>query len=312
MSHDPRIPYTRQDPNAPWLDPKYCIPQGGYATASDTEMGSVKIGDTKQLFYSRPIAADPFNPTPADFFNPNTKEFELDTVYFPWKGERPWLVSVNATEVYREFREGSTDQPLTSQRIQSDAGNQRYSTLQALIRVSDGSPNSKIIKIDVAGGTTIPVIGRSVQVSILAPDNAQWVRKENQPVTNALTGLVFDSLVSAKVAPMLNSNGNYDILKFTENRAVAATEAEFIEIPPSARRVRIINATTAVQPDFMYFWMTDSITGGHSMGIIDFLGPNTPNSTVEINIPVGATHIYTGTADPDNDRAFSFVFLIDP
>ena len=311
MSYDPRIPHTRQNPNAPFLQPNYCIPEGTYATASDTEMGSYEIGDTKQLIYARPFVGNTLNPG-VNFFNDNVKRFQMDTSYFPWKGERPWLLSINASEVYDVEREASVTQALTAQRIITRAGNSRYSTLQAEIRVSDGSANSKIIKVDVAGGTTIPVIGRSVQILICAPENAQWVQKENQTVGPYENSLVFNSIVSAKVAPMLNSNGNYDILKYTVNRYVAANTAEFIEIPPSARRVTILNATTAVAPDYMYFWMTDDATFGHSMGIIDFLAPNTPNSTLEAPIPNGATHIYTGPVDDTNDRAFSFIFSIDP
>lgn len=311
MSHDPRFPYTRQNPNAPFLQPNYCIPEGSYATASDTEMGSFKIGDTKQLIYSRPFTGDPLNPA-VNFFNDNIKCFAMDTAYFPWKGERPWLLSINASEVYDAEREDPVTQALTAQRIMTRAGTSRYSTLQAIIRVSDGSANSKIIKVDIAGGTTIPVIGRSVQIEICAPDNAEWVQRENQTVGPYENALVFNSIVSAKVAPMLNSNGNYDILKYTVNRYVAANTAEFIEIPPSARRVTVINATTAVTTDFMYFWMTNDATFGHSMGIIDFLTPNTPNSTLEAPIPNGATHIYTGPVNAVNDRAFSFIFSIDP
>lgn len=309
---DPRYSHMRTDPRPPYSPPDNCIPVGSYAQISDNEMGTNKLGDTKQIVYSRPIAADPLNPTPADFFNDNTFETQLDSNFLSLKGERPWVVSINAMEHLTVVREGSVNAPISVQRIASLERTRRYSTLQALIKVADGSPFSKIIKVDIAGGTTIPVIGKNVQVSILSPANTQIVTREDQVLNPAFTGLVYNTVISAKIAPMLNSNGNYDILKYTVNRAVAANDTEFIEIPPSARRVRIINATTAVTTASMYFWMSDDAASGHSMGIIDFLAPNTPNATLEINIPVGATHIYTGTVDQANDRAFSFVFLIDP
>lgn len=311
MHRDPRLPYIRTNPNAPYLPPNYCPPEGSYATASDTEMGSFEIGDTKQIIYSRPFVVDPLNPD-ENFFNPNTREVGLDAMSLSLKGERPWVVSINASEIFSFASEAPVTVPSSGQQILSEAGTSRYSTLQAIIKVADGSANSKIIKVDIAGGTTIPVIGRNVQVSILAPSTTQVVEKENQTLTQSLEGIVYNTIISAKVAPLLNSNGNFDILKYTVHQYVPAEAVSFVEIPPSARRVRIINATVDFLTTRMYFWMTNNITLGHNMGIIDFLFPNTPNSTLEINIPAGATHIHTGPADERSGRAFSFVFLIDP
>ena len=58
----------------------------------------------------------------------------------------------------------------------------------------------------------------------------------------------------------------------------------------------------------MYFWLTNDLTQGHSMGIIDF---TTTNETALIEIPCGATHIMTGPVNAMADRCFSFVFTID-
>lgn len=294
------------DPNAPWMkNQTICPPFDAYGIQSDNEMGTVEIGQTRQLFYSRPVSADPLNPTPALFFNPNVKEIELVSASLPIKGERPWLLSVNAKEVARITEEGEPQGRLPQSTILKDG--LRYSTLQSMIKVMDGSANSKIFKLDVCGGCTIPVYGRNVEVYILAPEITQIINSPSQTDV-PLEGMIFDTIVSAKIAPSHNSYGNLDYLKYTLHtgidRAIASTL--FVEIPPSARRVRIISASDGAIPDDMYFWMTNNPTSGHNMGIINF---TSDSSNHELHIPCGATHIYVG---PDNTGCYSFMFLIDP
>ena len=296
---------SRTHNQPPWQYPNNCTPTGAYSLSSDNEMGKYEIGLTKQIFYSQPLATIPLQPTAAEFFNPNDYQIELVSSEFGLNGERPWIVSINALEVMRPSAEEVTN--LSKDFILKNG--KRYSILQALIKVADSSAGSKWIKVDVAGGTTIPVIGRNVQVYILSPSNTVEITRDNASrTTPVLSGMVCDTIISAKIAPLLNSNGNFDILKYTWNQGIAAATTEFVEIPPSARRVNIINANTAIATpiDPMYFWMSDD-PSGHNMGIIDFV----TNSTGLINIPCGATHINTNV-DEATDRAFSFIFLIDP
>lgn len=297
---------TQTTPRAPFLPPELCPPIGGYNKLMDNEMGSIEIGRTLQLFASRPIT-DPLNPDPEDFFNPNTKAIEMCSSLMTSKGERLWLVVVNAIEAIRFPAPGNMDTSrMTANEILNRNG-PRYSTLQAMVKWADGSANSHIKKLDIAGGTKFKVFGRNVQVFILAPDNTQIIETSNTPDI-PLPGIGLNEMVSAKIAPLTIGVDNLDILKYTWNQGVAATETAFIEIPPGARKVRILNASTGVTTNEMYFWLTDSATNGHSMGIIDFDG----NQTSLLEIPAGATFIYTGTADAMNDRCFTFIFTIDP
>lgn len=291
---------------APYLSPDLCPPMNGYNKRSDTEMGSIEIGKTLQLFSSQPVT-DPLNPAAALYFNANTKMVEMCSATLTSKGESLWLVSANAIEAIRISPvEGGAIDRLPSSTILS-ASTPRYSTLQAMCTWMDGSANSHLIKFDIAGGSTFKVFGRNVQMYILCPENTQIIESPQTPEI-PLTGITLNDIVSAKIAPLTVSPANLDILKYTWNQGVLVNTQQFVEIPPGARKVRIINASTGVTTTTMYFWLTNDITQGHSMGIIDFV---TTNETALIEIPCGATHIMTGPVDAANDRCFSFVFTID-
>lgn len=295
---------SQLQPRAPFLPPELCPPIGGYNKLMDNEMGSIEIGRTLQLYTSRPLAT-PLNPEPALFFNNNTKEIEMCSSQLTSKGERLWLVCVNAIEVVRIVAAG---QPAIS-RLSIDAilnsNFPRYSTLQAMCKWADSSANSHIVKFDISGGTKFKVFGRNVQVYILAPEPTQIINTPDAPQVD-LTGITLNELVAAKIAPLTIGVDDCDMLKYTWNEGVAAGTGEFIEIPPGARKVRIINARVDYTPTTMYFWLTNDATSGHLMGIIDFNG----NETDNLEIPVGATYINTGVEA--RDRCFTFIFTIDP
>jgi len=293
---------------APYLSPDLCPPVNGYNKRSDSEMGSLEIGRTLQLFSSQPVT-NSLNPAAIDYFNANTKMVEMCSATLTSKGESLWLVSANAIEAIRISPvEGGAISRLPSDTILSPS-TPRYSALQAMCTWMDGSANSHLIKFDIAGGSTFKVFGRNVQMYILCPENTQIINSPQTPDI-PLTGITLNNIVSAKIAPLTVSPANLDILKYTWNQGVARFASAFIEIPPGARKVRIFNATTAIQTTLMYFWITNDVTQGHSMGIIDF-NPATPNETNLVEIPVGSTHIWTGPVSAAGDRCFSFVFTID-
>ena len=297
---------TQLIPRAPYLAPNLCPPEGGYTKSSDNEMGSIEIGRTVQLFASQPIT-DPLNPAPALYFNANVNAIEMCSTQLASKSERLWLVVANAVEVIRIADPGGG--PIG--RLPKDSilasTSPRYSVLQAMCTWMDGSANSHLVKFDIGGGTTFKVFGRNVQMYILCPVNTQVI---NSPQTEdvPLNGITLNDVVSASIKPLTVTPANLDILKFTLHQGVPAGTQQFVEIPPGARKVRVINASTGVTTTSMYFWLTNDITLGHSMGIIDFV---TTNESALIEIPVGTTHIMTGSIDAINDRCFSFVFVID-
>lgn len=297
---------SQLQPRAPYLSPDLCPPVGGYNKLTDNEMGSIEIGRTLQLYASRPITSA-LTPDPDLFFNANTKEIEMCSSQLTSKGERLWLVVVNAIEVIRIADPGSGAIPRLSADTILNSNFPRYSTLQAMVKWADSSANSHIVKLDISGGTKFKVFGRNVQVYILAPENAQIIESSNAPQVD-LTGITLNEMVSAKIAPLTIGVDNLDILKYTWNQGVPATETAFVEIPPGARKVRILNATVGVATSEMYFWLTDDPVNGHIMGIIDFTG----DQTSLLEIPVGATHISTGTPNAIAGRCFSFIFTIDP
>lgn len=293
------------NPPAPYNDPNHCPPRSGYVIISDSEMAKMSLGQTKQLFYARPICTA-LQPEPALFSLGNTKEIELVSQNIQLSAENMWIVTVNAIEIYTLASEVAI--PRASQQTILSRNFPRYSTLQAIIKWMDGSANSHIVKIDICGGSTFQVYGRNVQLFILAPDNTQIIESPDQSGTN-LVGQVFNSIISARIAPLLQGKGNLDIQKFTILQGVEAGDTEFIEIPPGSRRVEIYNATVGQITTTMYFWMGNALIGGHSVGIIDF---TSTNRTGIVSIPCGATHISTGPVNMAADRCFSFVFLIDP
>lgn len=295
---------TQLIPRAPYLPPELCPPIGGYDKLVDSEMGSIEIGKTLQLFASRPVT-NPFNPDPNLFFNNNTKQIEMCSAGLSSKGERLWLVCVNAIEVIVISADRVIPR-LSSEQILS-ANWPRYSTLQAQVKWADSSANSSIKKFDIAGGTKFKVFGRNVQLSILAPDNTQII--ETAAEGTRLDGITINAMVSAKIAPLTIGVDNLDILKYTWNQGLIDEDGEFVQIPPGARKIRILNASLGTTPVRMYFWLTDSLTNGHSMGIIDFTG----NQTALLEIPVGATYIYTGPPPLGvTGGCYSFIFTIDP
>lgn len=298
---------TQLVPRAPNLSPEMCPPVGGYVKLSDSEMGSIEIGHTVQLYSSQPIT-DPLNPAAANYFNPNSKAVEMCSTMMTVKGERLWLVMANAIELIRVADPGGGPISRVPQDLILTPTTPRYSVLQAMCTWMDGSANSHLVKFDIGGGTTFKVFGRNVQMYILCPANTQVINSPQAPDI-PLSGITLNDVVTAKIAPLTVTPANLDILKYTWNQGVAANTQQFVEIPPGARKVRIINASTGITTTTMYFWMSNDITNGHSMGIIDFV---TTNETALIEIPAGATYIMTGPVNAMADRCFSFVFTIDP
>ena len=289
------------NPNRP---PNLTPPLGGYSVLSDSEMASLSIGRTLQLYASQPITTA-LTPVATNFFNPNTFQVEMCSTTLDSKSERLWLVNVNAIEVIRIDAAASLPR-LTMGEI-LNANFPRYSTLQAQVNWMDGSANSHIVKLDIAGGTKFKVFGRNVQVSILAPANTQVIANPQTAQSN-LTGITLNDIVSASIKPLTSGVDVLDVLKFTWNQGVVANTTSFVEIPPGARKVKIYNATVGTATTTMYFWLSNDAGNGHIIGIIDFVS----NSTALVEIPGGATHISTGPVNPATDRCFSFVFTIDP
>ncbi len=293
-------------PRNPNLEPELQAPIGGYMINSDTEMGSLEIGRTLQLYASQPITADPFNPAATEFINPNTKQIEMCSSTLTTKGERLWLVCVNAIEVIQIDPAGADGIPRLSASEILNANYPRYSTLQAQVNWMDGSANSHIIKYDISGGTKFKVFGRNVQVFILAPDNTQIITSSQTTSIN-LTGITLNEMVSASIKPLTIGVDNLDILKYTWNECVVAGEDSFVEIPPGARKVRIYNASLGNTPREVYFWLSNDPTYGKLIGIIDFNN----NQTNLLEIPGEATHILI-PSDVALDSCYSLVFILDP
>lgn len=303
-----------QNPYGTYGPPNNCPPgSGGYQILSDNQMASVNLGKTVQLFFSRP-SIDAMGDI-VEYISNNRIRVPLTQGNVDAFSERSWIVAVNAIEIVRT---GTDDVPavrLAKDRILSladkpDPGDWRYSTLQAEIIWMDGSAKSHVILIDIAGGRTVSVFGRNVQVNVLAPEGTQIIEDGSNPGTEegALLGIVSDAIVSAKVAPETIGNSCWETPKFTKYVQIASRAIEFIAIPPGSQRVRVYNSAASVLPTTeLSFFIGNDILAGYSIGVLDFVNTN---STDLFEIPCGATHIAT-MPDVGGIRYLTFVFMID-
>lgn len=302
-----------ENPYGAYRPPDQCPPgQGGYSILSDTKIGLYELGKTVQLFGSRPAVGGAGTTT---YITENTVRISMTQQLVDSTSERLWLVSVNGIETIKYGDAPFPVVKMTKDRILSAADNPpgatRYSTLQAEVIWMDGSAKSCVKLIDIAGGTNIQVFGRNVQVNILAPRGTDIVEDGDVPgtITTAKTGLVFNGIYSARIAPTIVGAPTLDIPKFTRWTQVHANAVNMVEIPPGARKVKVYNsslslaATTAVN-----FWLSDDATNGYSVGTLDF---TSANATDLDYIPCGATHIAT-TPTVAAERYLTFVFVIDP
>lgn len=296
-----------QMPNPPNVPDSKCPPKPGYTIQSEIEMASIRLGNTQQVFTRLPTATFPEN---------NNQYKELDTCQLPSKSEILWLVTVNAIEVTQV-----ADDPvsyLRTNQIINFANNDppRYSIFQARIRWSDGSAYQHYKYVDIKGGSSFQVFGRGVSVDLLAPNPTYYiVNGEQSPSANPsipqLDGLVVNAIVSARIAPLIVPKTSYDIQKFTVNAnsvgggGGGGANPQFVKIPPGALRVKVYNCNAAVVPSDMLF-VTGTTLVGWTDGVLNF--PAGSDSTEYLEIPGGATHIYTGA----NASFFKFVFIIDP
>lgn len=308
-------------PYGAYRSPDLCPPSGGYSITADTQISSINLGKTLQLFYSRP----PFNELgTTTYISDNITRISMTQEQVGPYDERPWIVTVNAIEFAQ-----ATDSPIS--RLSKDTilsaadtppGALRYSTLQAEIIWFDGSAKNHVALVDIAGGTSFQIVARNVQINVLAPGGAE-IGDPFGPSTDIIengdipgtvvpqrAGLVFNAIVSARIAP-LNNQTSIEIAKFTKWTQVADDNVNFVAIPPAAKQVRIYNSNlSTVDTTEMNFWITDNLTLGYSVGVIDFVNTN---STALFEIPCGATHIATfPAAAAGSNRCFSFVFLVDP
>ncbi len=291
-------------PNVPTQD---CPPRNGYTISGAEEMATVRLGNTLQVFTRLPSITFPDN---------NNQYRELDSVQLSNKSESLWLVTVSAIEVV-QFADAPTNYLRTNQIINFANNNPpRYSIFQARIRTSDGSAYQNYRFIDIKGTSSFQVLARGVTVDLLSPDPTYYiVNGEQDPpapssIYQPLDGIVINAIVSARIAPLIVPKTSYDIQKFTVNAnttggAGGGANPQFIRIPPAALRVKIYNCNTAVAPSEMYF-NTGDFLSAWTDGIINF--PAGSDSTEYLEIPGGATHIYTGA----NASFFKFVFIIDP
>lgn len=292
-------PYNPELPKLPWA------PLGGYSLTAETEMASVALGKTQQLFTSLSLT---------NFPPDNSFYSELVTSQLLTKSEIIWIVTVNAIQTTRSVSEGTVPY-LKTQQIYNIQNNfpPRYSCFQARIRYSDGSAMSHTKYIDIKGGKSFLVFARGVSVDILCPNPTYLISNgsQNPETTNIpqLSGVVIDAIISARIAPQVVPKTGCDYQEFTKRIDTEGAEGPspgFVEIPPGAKAVKIYNCTIGGAPTEMYFWIGTDAALGYTQGIIDFTG----DSTIDYQpIPAMATHIYTG---PTNNGQFTFVFQIDP
>jgi len=301
-------------PYGAYRAPDLCPPSGGYSITSDTQISSINLGKTLQLFYSRP-AQNAAGGTV--YIRDNIKRISMTQEQVGPYDERPWIVTVNGIELPTPTTNETPIPRVAKDTILSSAdtppGNLRYTTLQYEVSWFDGSAKNHVFLGDIGGGTSFQIVGRNVQINVLAPEDTDIIDNGDLPgtVVPPKTGLVFNAIVSARIAP-LNNQTAIEIAKFTKWTQVLDDNVNFVSIPPAAKHVRIYNsALSSVGTTQMSFWQTDNLTLGYSVGIIDFTAG--ANSTPLYEIPCGATHIATSpAAAAGSNRCFSFVFLCDP
>lgn len=300
----PRSPL--QVPNPPNVPDHRCPPKGGYTIESEIEMASIRLGNTQQVFTRLPAGTFPAN---------NNQYKELDTCQLESKSEILWLITVNAIEVTQLAPDPVYY--LRTNEIINFANNNppRYSIFQARIRWSDGSAYQHYKYVDIKGGSSFQVFGRGASIDLLSPNPTYYITNgEQTPATNSaiqpLSGVVINAIVSARIAPLIVPKTSYDIQKFTLNADClnpndGSANPQYVRIPPGALRVKIYNClATAAPTDMLFVTGTDSVAW--TDGIINF--PAGSDSTEYLEIPGGATHIYTNA----NASYFKFVFIIDP
>ncbi len=225
------------------------------------------------------------------------------------------IVSIQACEVVRV--EGVPTAPLTSSQITNAVlgtgapiglanANGRFSILRARITWNDGSALQRSIDVDIAGGISIQVFARNVSVDILLPEDSYMVSEGADPGPN-LTGSLYDSLVSARCAPV-DSLGAYLLSRspqLTEFEVTNGTSTGRIPIPSGASEVDLSVGSTGGALTLLSYTLqaTDQFNA--------YRLPAGTSQETGVKIPSWADTL-TITSSGAGPQRFSAIFKISP
>jgi hypothetical protein len=240
------IPIGPQSAYAPPIQP----PPGGFATHSTDPNQQLALGRTVQTFSSLPVGSAVQTSVGSFSSSIGIKQYDCGVNGCEWM-----IVSIQASEVVRVT--GVPTQPLSNSEIINAVlgtgapiglanANGRYSILRARVSWNDGSALQRSIDVDIAGGISLQMFARNVSVEILLPEDSYMLVSGNSPGPN-LTGSLYDSLVSARCAPV-NALGAYLLSRspqLTEFEVTNGTSTGRIPIPSGASEVDISVGDTA-------------------------------------------------------------------
>lgn len=264
------------------------------------------VPDGRHLFgsYGDPAAAGAY-PTVGDGFS---------AIYTPpvetcYDGTRLWQVSSAAREIQRYVAPPGTLSPLSFGQVfdrNPPAGASISDRTALKLRVSiSGAGYKRQVVIDI--GQPLEVYADAIAVSVLGPDGTVEVPPDNVTAS----GLVFDTIVGARVVALEESQGSRDAY-FTETFQIPSGTALIREIPPGAREL-----VGYSDSDIGANW--DWLVGGAGpaspwvIGELPWIADGTISRrrTFPESVVPGATHLRT-----DNfvvsDRYVSLVWKIRP
>lgn len=234
----------------------------------------------------------------ADAVAPLTQEIEIYNDDMGCIGVRPWVVSIQAIDL---FRAGAGPYTPANERDIYQNGS-RYSVLQAEVIWNDGTYEDRRLQVDIAGGITMHLYAQNVTVVALVPEGATTVNSRSTDIELAPGIGAFDSVVSCRITPS-NREAMEGTVGYNFTRQVLnAGPVELVPIPAGAREVSIYQGTGA--PVTTYEFGGSAAAGPKGIITADANGsvqnqpiPNVPY----LRIPAGA-----------GARFFSFVFKVFP
>ena len=242
---------------------------------------------------------------------PLTQLIELFSDGTKCRSVRPWVVSIQAVDFFRDAEPGPAPpsfRPVGSGELYAQG--QRYSVLQASIEWYDGLYPNRRLLVDIAGGITLHVYAQQVTVNALVPEDALVYEVEQtladaEPLPPGVSA--FDSVVSTRIVPS-NREAMEGTVGYNFTRQVANDgTAENVPIPPGARSVSIYQAGGPPTP--IYEWGGAVGLGTTAKGTIT---PDANGNVIDVRTP-NVPYIRIPTSGPAPvPRFYSFVFRVFP
>lgn len=233
-----------------------------------------------------------------------TQVLELTDDQLKCIGVRPWVISVQAIDLFR-FAPGPGPAPAPFRPVGDqdvfDRGS-RYSVLQAEIEWNDGTYPNRKLRVDIAGGITLHAYAQNVTVRALIPEDAIAVDSNTDIELPPFSNSAFDSVVSTRIAPS-NKEAMEGTVGYNFTRQIANDGSlEVVPIPAGAREVSIYQAGGPPTTSYEF----GGFVAGAPIGVItpdangNALNQPIPNAPY-MRIPPGAA-----------PRTYAFIFRVFP